>query len=103
MTDTIESLAEELEEKTCGCLDAHREWVYGFLTRARDLGPVWMPIESAPRGNRRQLVFVPPYGAMTGHFNEALNRWSCHSTLDKGAQPTHWMPLPQPPAQEPGQ
>lgn len=54
----------------------------------------WQPIETAPTNHKRVLLFVPPYGATTGHFDE---RWHCHSVLNKEAQPTHWMPLPDPP------
>lgn len=65
----------------------------------------WQPIETAPRDGTRVLLYVPPYGAMCGHnsfnlFGSMDHRWHCHSCLDRGAKPTHWMPLPPPPAGE---
>lgn len=66
----------------------------------------WQPIETAyqegvmhPDKNgifcKRVLLFYPPYGAMSGHWNGL--RWVGHSCLNREAKPTHWMPLPQPP------
>ena len=63
----------------------------------------WQPEATAPRDGRRLLLYVPPYGAMTGHFdhtNWAGGRWICHATLNKEAKPTHWMSLPAPPSAE---
>lgn len=54
----------------------------------------WQPIETAPKDRERVLLYVPPYGAMSGHYYLG---WNCHSCLNKEAAPTHWMPLPQPP------
>lgn len=65
--------------------------------------PQWQPIETAPKDGTRVILYVPPYGAMTGHntFSNFGGRqsdyWSCHSSLNRDAQPTHWMPLPTPP------
>lgn len=58
----------------------------------------WQPIETAPLNEQRVLLFVPPYGATTGHFSGP--RWHCHSVLNRDAQPTHWMPLPGSPDAE---
>jgi len=60
----------------------------------------WQDIETAPTGkneftiSERMLVLVPPYGASCAHYD---NGWNCHSILNKEAEPTHWMPLPEPP------
>ncbi len=54
----------------------------------------WLPIESAPKDGKRVILFVPPYGAGSGHWDET---WHAHFTLNRHAQPTHWMPLPDPP------
>lgn len=59
--------------------------------------PQWQPIETAPRDGTRILAFVPPYGAMTAHTDFFNGEWRCHSCLNREAQPTHWMPLPDPP------
>lgn len=62
----------------------------------------WQPIETAPVDGTRVLLFVPPYGAMSGHFDKygTGRRWNAHSAINREAQPTHWMPLPEPPALE---
>ena len=68
----------------------------------------WMDIENAPKVQTgtfsgiattsvRLLLFVPPYGVTTGNYNSDDERWSCHSVLNREAQPTHWMPLPDSP------
>lgn len=68
----------------------------------------WQPIETAPCDGTRVLLFVPPYGAMTGHKDlfhfkgTSSYIWNCHSSLNKEAQPTHWMPLPEPPKGDKG-
>lgn len=53
----------------------------------------WQPIETADKNRRRLLVFVPKYGPFTGHFDE---KWHI-AGLYAPDQPTHWMPLPEPP------
>ena len=59
----------------------------------------WQTIDTAPITGevigKRILVFCPPYGA--GSANWTGERWNCHFCLNKEAQPTHWMPLPEPP------
>lgn len=66
----------------------------------------WQPIETAPKDGTRVLLFVPPYGASTGHYRaqhnwgETASNWYAHSVLNKEAEPTHWMPLPPPPVNE---
>lgn len=64
----------------------------------------WQPIETAPKDGTRVLVHVPPYGPFTAHnrfhsFLEARDRWHVAGLLND-AQPTHWQPLPAPPADE---
>lgn len=73
-------------------------------------GMRWKPISEAPRDGTRVLLFVPPYGHSTGHWTErqALGegyfptegRWSCHSVLNKEAEPKYWLPLPPTPDSE---
>ena len=62
----------------------------------------WQPIETAPKDGARVLLWVPPYGPSTGHFDvhASAPMWRCHSVLNREAQPTHWMPLPPAPTQE---
>lgn len=55
----------------------------------------WQDISTAPRTGERILVFLPSYGAMSGHFDE---RWHCHSCINRSAQPILWQPLPSAPS-----
>ncbi len=60
----------------------------------------WQPIETAPMSNIRLLLYVPPYGVMTGNGTLDVNDvffWKLHACLNKNAVPTHWKPLPAPP------
>lgn len=54
----------------------------------------WMPISSAPKNGRRVLVFTTTYGPFTAHFDK---KWHI-AGLWNPELPTHWMPLPDPPA-----
>lgn len=59
--------------------------------------PQWQDISTHNGDEKRVLLFVPPYGAMSGHYD---NGWHCHACLNKDAMPTHWQPLPTPPVGE---
>jgi hypothetical protein len=78
----------------------------GYVDSARyvraDLAPAWQPIASAfsagvmtPYPGKRVLLFAPPYGAGSGHWDGT--KWQIHFCLSADASPTHWMPLPAPP------
>lgn len=65
----------------------------------------WNPnMDEAPRYGAfvgpRLLLFVPPYGAMSGHWDPDLESWRLHACFNREARPTHWMPLPEPPADQ---
>lgn len=64
----------------------------------------WQPIETAPRDGTMFLGFIDNKGE---DFNEMLVMfckrdsepfWTTHSDDHIGMNPTHWMPLPAPPA-----
>jgi hypothetical protein len=67
----------------------------------------WQPIETAPRDGTDVLVYVPkphwhyPPPATPGVFEAwyGYGKWKI-DTDDNGTwvEPTHWMPLPSPPA-----
>lgn len=109
MTDTIESLAEELYTALY-----HRDplrWesvIRDHLTRARALGPEWQDISTAPKDGTSVLVYERG-DICTAWFDEIAawsnnrqkGRWMSSDEVFTGA-PSHWMPLPQPP-KEPGQ
>ena len=61
----------------------------------------WQPIKSAPRDGTRIIVYRPGkhnYPKVAVDFCHApINCW-WHSPSD--GQPTHWMPLPEPPGEK---
>ncbi len=56
----------------------------------------WQDISTAPKGEMRLLLYVPPYGISTGHYSDSKQGWYMHSVLNLDAKPTYWK-LPQPP------
>jgi len=79
----------------------------------------WQPIETAPKGTDaigdriNILLFSPSWGCSCGYWenNQYASKpapfWSCDKASFWGLrrirfnQPTHWMPLPPPPTNEP--
>ncbi len=67
----------------------------------------WQPIETAPRDGTEILIFEPASAAkihvVSWQESEDYKVW-CYAEevlsdiCPEGAEPTHWMPLPQPPA-----
>lgn len=55
----------------------------------------WKPIKDATElmDGSRVLLWVPPYGPSTGHYDE---RWHCHSVLNRDAVPTHYAAINSP-------
>jgi hypothetical protein len=63
----------------------------------------WQPIETAPKDGTRVLVADAnspwPYGTDEGPHLAAWDGYCWCIQLDgQSARPTHWMPLPAPPA-----
>lgn len=66
----------------------------------------WRTIASAPKDEKRVLLFNPdehPYGweLQTGAYYEQLGGWQYDGQMPSYSNahpPTHWMPLPDPPA-----
>lgn len=61
----------------------------------------WQPIESAPRDWSDILLFVPDLESgfrrvCEGYFDDDKKMW--RSPAFKIVEPTHWQPLPPPPA-----
>lgn len=69
-----------------------------------DLVPQWHPIETAPKPSGQVILATPRnlggYDVVNGHWFRTENKWvyDCHFAPDR--QPTHWMPLPQPPQEK---
>jgi len=58
----------------------------------------WQPIETAPRDGTPVLCYYPPEGGDDGvcEVYSSLGDGYYEFLLD-GRDPTHWMPLPDPP------
>jgi hypothetical protein len=63
----------------------------------------WQPIETAPKDGTRVLVFEATYGMAVAAWDsywQWVERGADYATEVWGngtIEPTHWMPLPQPP------
>lgn len=94
----------------------HPEFVAGFKEghkagRARGVASVaqpvqaqpsvWKPISTAPKDCRILIGRVGHPWAITARWHELKEYWSTGQTpMDFFAEPTHWMPLPPPPADQ---
>lgn len=59
----------------------------------------WQPIETAPRDGTDILVFQPQYGECFCAFYNSGCWWQFSLLHVLKDEPTHWMPLPEPPTQ----
>ncbi len=61
----------------------------------------WQPIETAPRDGTRVLVYEPghpSYEDDAGFIDLAYHLYGeVWASVNGGSEPTHWMPLPDPP------
>ena len=63
----------------------------------------WQPIETAPKNETRILVCATLRGASLGSGRDvAIAWWDAHYEIwvtgfQNNPEPTHWMPLPEPP------
>lgn len=77
-------------------------------------GQGWQPIETAPKDGTRVFVYGWQYGVSllgVGYWFQSrtikeLGGWICHTLPEQVVSgtftdPTHWMPLPAPPTEEP--
>lgn len=82
---------------------AVRQVVSAYLKALEGAGMVieqgWQPIETAPRDDTQVLVWSKPEDGFS-HVQRRIDRWRngnwYHSRL--AMPPTHWRPLPAPPA-----
>ncbi len=65
----------------------------------------WQPIETAPKDAMSVLLFIPSkgkFGVKAGFWAATYDCWAwygdCSVREARHHQPTHWMPLPDPPA-----
>jgi hypothetical protein len=67
----------------------------------------WQPIETAPKDNSAVLVYVPMrsvkfmatafWDTVAGEWRVAWTGLHNKPSVIKDPEPTHWMPLPEPP------
>ena len=59
----------------------------------------WQPIETAPKDETSLLLFLPGKGIIEGWYfsspKEIDDGWE--TIIGSIGEPTHWMPLPEPP------
>jgi len=106
----LEAATEEIVRRTgwlrSDCEDIARAAVTAYLAEA---GDGWMPIETAPKDGTRVLLY--PGGAFTARWSEECQfgqfktapGWQIFECEDPyysvaEDEPTHWRPLPAPPA-----
>ena len=62
----------------------------------------WRPIDTAPEGTEI-LVYTQPWGVIVASFSAEFGEWLSRmqvpvSIREESEKPTHWRPLPEPPA-----
>lgn len=71
------------------------------LENSKPAEGTWQPIETAPRNGMPLLLCWPQWDTLPtiGSYSKDRERWALNDQefYDK-SQPTHWMPLPEPPA-----
>lgn len=75
------------------------------IIRLRSLNeavPQWLDIESAPRDGQRVLLYSKFFQAPMIAFYQVFNNQECWEgeNRHRKLEPTHWMPLPQPPKEK---
>ena len=59
----------------------------------------WQPIETAPRDGSDVLIWCDTGKICIAHFDYATFAWWSDLSTRECPDPTHWMPLPAPPAE----
>ena len=57
----------------------------------------WQPIETAPKDTMKTVLLHTPEGEQLGWWCERLERHLTCEGKELWSDPTHWMPLPEPP------
>lgn len=80
-----------------GAIAQDADWLVDALTAA--LANAWRPIEEAEKDWTSRLLYLPNTGIKIdiGHYDLIKCGWVAFKSLGI-VSPTHWMPLPEPPA-----
>lgn len=65
---------------------------------AADLERAWQPIETARKDELETVILYSPEGVQVGFYSDFHRCWLTSEGKDVWDMPTHWMPLPEPPA-----
>jgi hypothetical protein len=110
-----ELIAESEKRTTNAVMDAvgrNSERSLGWERCRGITWPAWRPIAEAPRDGTAVLVNVPVRGYIARQDcvpASWIGPQDCHGWISSTSghrltnTPTHWMPLPPPPGEEPGQ
>ena len=95
---------EELQKALDAVNDAHNEgYDVGYWAGRRDYEPKWIPVtERLPKYGERVLVFggFTMYVAYYDKNRYGGESWHKLNSKSHYCNPTHWMPLPEPPKEE---
>lgn len=61
----------------------------------------WLPIETAPRDHHLVLTWSLHTGRVVAFLDATWEWWSSPAERPLKHKPTHWQPLPKPPATNP--
>jgi len=94
---TDEMVIEALHEYVSGDHDTPEQAMRAAITAA--LAKAWRPIEEAEKDWTSRLLYLPNTGIKIdiGHYDLIKRGWVAFKSLGI-VSPTHWMPLPEPPA-----
>ena len=88
----------------CGSISWERRIEESRFICASCKRPLWQPIETAPKNGIEFEGMLPDGAKVTCKWvcDDWTDGWTfeyggCWLTLNQNNQPTHWMPLPEPP------
>ena len=91
-THTLGYLLERVEKLE----DDFREFHHGGTTVVNNAPAKWLPIETAPKDGRSFVTYNLRGGEAVSKWSAGWDKWI--HVGGASVQPTHWLPLPEPPA-----
>ena len=106
MDDKIKEVMGLVEEHANGVASfGHPKWDEkrrkAIESKLRELVPVWLPIESAPKTGEDILVLAESNEQFVCYWDGVMFRFATNKDLSCICvkDPTHWMPLPKEPVE----